>query len=219
MSELCSQLQAIDVTVSEEDQVMTLLGSLPKSYSSLVTALESRTEQLTIEYVQQALLNEEQRRSDSNGDAVAPSHSERSLTVKHQKKTSSFHGHGSHGEKYKKKMSHGTQGIRCHACGGIGHVKRNCPSRSVGAGAARYDAGCVSVQSHDTQSTSANMDFMFGAIALESRSDTDMYMVDWIVDSGAPSHMTNDLKNLIEYKPFQSLKRLCATVHHSIWMV
>jgi len=40
---------------------VTLLGSLPSSYSTLVTALEARFKDLTLNYVQQALMSEEQR--------------------------------------------------------------------------------------------------------------------------------------------------------------
>ena len=42
MKELTDKLAAIGAPISEEDKVVTLLGSLPKSYSTLVTALEAR---------------------------------------------------------------------------------------------------------------------------------------------------------------------------------
>ena len=42
MKELTDKLAAIGVPISEENEVVTLLGSLPKSYSTLVTALEAR---------------------------------------------------------------------------------------------------------------------------------------------------------------------------------
>jgi len=38
MKELADKLAAIGAPISEEDQVVTLLGSLPQSYSTLVTA-------------------------------------------------------------------------------------------------------------------------------------------------------------------------------------
>ena len=62
MKELSDQLSAIDAPITEEDQVVTLLGSLPKSFSTLVTALEARVDEgVTLKYVQQALVNEEQK--------------------------------------------------------------------------------------------------------------------------------------------------------------
>ena len=48
---------------------MAILISLPESYSSLVTALETKGDDLTLEFVKQALISEEQkRRLNTNGD-------------------------------------------------------------------------------------------------------------------------------------------------------
>ena len=63
MKELSDKLASIGSAISEEDQMVTLLGSLPASYSSLVTALEARVENVDLKFVQQALLNEEQKRT------------------------------------------------------------------------------------------------------------------------------------------------------------
>ena len=41
MKEITDRLAAIGAPISEVDQAVTLLGSLPPSYSNLVTALES----------------------------------------------------------------------------------------------------------------------------------------------------------------------------------
>ena len=40
MKELTDKLAAVGASIAEEDRVVTLLGSLPKKYSTLVTALE-----------------------------------------------------------------------------------------------------------------------------------------------------------------------------------
>ena len=60
MKELADKLAAIGAPISEEDKVVTLLGSLPKGYSTLVTALEAR-ENVSLSYVQQSLIHEEQK--------------------------------------------------------------------------------------------------------------------------------------------------------------
>ena len=65
MKELTDRLAAIYAPIAEEDQVVTLLGSLPPSYSTLVTALEARGA-ITLSYVQQSLIREEQRLKESN---------------------------------------------------------------------------------------------------------------------------------------------------------
>ena len=65
MKELTDRLAAINALIAEEDQVVTLLGSLPSSYSTPVTALKAR-DAVTLSYVQQSLIREEQRLKDSN---------------------------------------------------------------------------------------------------------------------------------------------------------
>lgn len=61
MKELTDQLGAIGSVIEEEDQIVTLLGSLPPSYATVVTALETKMDSLTLQFVQQALVNEEQK--------------------------------------------------------------------------------------------------------------------------------------------------------------
>ena len=61
MKEIADRLAAIGAPIAEEDQVVTLLGSLPRSFSTLVTALEARGDGLTLNFVQQALVQEEQK--------------------------------------------------------------------------------------------------------------------------------------------------------------
>ena len=59
MQELTDILVAIGAPIAEEDQLVALLGSLPKSYSMLVTGLETRSDNVSLNYVQQAIGHEE----------------------------------------------------------------------------------------------------------------------------------------------------------------
>ena len=59
MEAYIDRLAAISAPIAEEDQVVTLLGSLHPSYSTLVTALEAR-DVINLSYVQQSLIHEEQ---------------------------------------------------------------------------------------------------------------------------------------------------------------
>ena len=106
MKELTDKLTAIGAPISEEDQVVTLLGSLPSDYSTLVTALEARADDLTLGYVQQALIHEERKKSEryklSN-----------TVTTVEQKAL----------------MGRQTRQLRCYGCGEIGHYRRECPKR------------------------------------------------------------------------------------------
>ena len=70
MKELTDKLAAVGSPISEEDQIVTLLGSLPVKYNSLVTALEARGDDLKLQFVQQAILNEEQKFVKTDGDSL-----------------------------------------------------------------------------------------------------------------------------------------------------
>ena len=60
MKELMDRLAAIKAPIAEEDEVITLLESLPLSYSSLVTVLEAM-DTISLRYIQQSLIREEHR--------------------------------------------------------------------------------------------------------------------------------------------------------------
>jgi len=51
MLDIINKLAAIGTPVSEEDQVVTLLGSLPRSYATLVTPIETRMNGVGLEFV------------------------------------------------------------------------------------------------------------------------------------------------------------------------
>ena len=65
MKEITDKLAAIGALISEEDQVMRLLGSLLCSYATLVTALEARVDDIQLSHVQQAFIHEEQKATDT----------------------------------------------------------------------------------------------------------------------------------------------------------
>ena len=65
MKELTHRLAAINAPIAEEDQIVTQLGIPSPSYSTLVTALETRYT-VTLSYVQQSLIREEQRLKESS---------------------------------------------------------------------------------------------------------------------------------------------------------
>ena len=67
MKEITDQLAALDSAVAEDEQVIALLISLPPSYDSLVTALTAKGEDLTLSFVQQSLIREEQKRESEKG--------------------------------------------------------------------------------------------------------------------------------------------------------
>ena len=62
---LVDEMESVGVQTTDEDVIVTLLNSLPDEFQGLVAALESRTEDLTLNYVFGRLLDEELRKSGS----------------------------------------------------------------------------------------------------------------------------------------------------------
>ena len=89
MRELTDRLAAIGSPITEEDQVVSLLGSVPTSYAGLVTALEARVDDdLKLNFVQQALIHEEQKRQgQGGGESTSGSSSALVATPKRIKQT------------------------------------------------------------------------------------------------------------------------------------
>ena len=57
MKMLAVKLATIGAAVSKEDQVVTLLASLPTSFATVVTALETKGEVMTMDYIQESLIH------------------------------------------------------------------------------------------------------------------------------------------------------------------
>ena len=67
MKDITDKLAAIGAPISEEDQVVTLLESLPRSFATLVTAIEARMDGVSLDYIQQAVIQEEIKQSELSG--------------------------------------------------------------------------------------------------------------------------------------------------------
>ena len=107
MKDITDKLSAIGGPISEEDQVVNLLGSLPRSFVTLVIAIEARVDVVSLNYVQQALIHEEMKQSGLSGQL---NEAESALTGAFRKDTP--HDRPT-----------------CFGCGAVGHVRRYCPKK------------------------------------------------------------------------------------------
>ena len=105
MKEITDKLAAIEAPISEEDQVVTLLGSLPSSYSGLVTTLEC-INGVKLSYVQPALLHEERKQRETSSSQPLNSQVGSSSALAGIEKSK--------------------RQVRCYGCGELGHIRRFC---------------------------------------------------------------------------------------------
>ena len=130
MKELTDKLSSVGAPISHEDQVVTLLGSLPSSYSTLVMALEARIDDISIDYVQQTLLQEEKKRDVSAGELSTP------MSIN----TALYGGD--------KRAKHPKTPV-CWKCNETGHVQRFCPNKERKSQAADHKVKVTKSESED----------------------------------------------------------------------
>ena len=189
MKDITNKLAAIKAPISEEDQVVTLLGSLPDSYSTLVTALEARVDNLTIDFVQQSLINEEQkRRGQKHVHSEGVSSTDSALAADRQRSRA------------------------CYLCGQSGHLQRYCPTKpkhqNPNHGTGRYSHNAK--QAVETDIEEDDSAFAVGRDANEAAAQS------WLVDSGASRHMTPHRNLFSSYTPFTSPEKVGIADGHTV---
>ncbi|KAG3215583.1 Retrovirus-related Pol polyprotein from transposon TNT 1-94 [Phytophthora cactorum] len=172
---LAEQLDAVGAPVSEDDLVITLLGSLSESYQFLITALESRADSLSWELVTSRLLHEDMKRKEQGGGVDGAAHGQAFMTRDNKRR----------GRPVKKTGA-------CHNCGKQGHWIAECSSR-VQNNAERHRSQRANV----AQDEEDPGDYLFSVGRTSSTAkSSDMLLV----DSGATQHMTSSKKYMGNYK-------------------
>ena len=177
MKEITDKLAAIGSAISEEDQVVTLLGSLPRSYATLVTALEARVDDVRLTHVREALIHEEQK-LQTQFQSLS--------TSSYETKTTSALLGGQRKAKVHK--------VKCFECGQAGHFRRDCPKRKDTDGIKALHKAKTAEENLSDSDTDDFEVFTASVSTVKAQQ-----MGKWLVDSGASSHMTREKAFLCEY--------------------
>ncbi len=199
---LQEHLGAIGDEVTDKDLVIILLSSLPGEYNYLVTALETIDEtKLTWDYVRDRVINEyEKKQCNRSVDESNALFVDGNSWSKKQRGGSSGRGqgsnrgggrgrgsgrggHDSHGGKTENEHSN----VTCYKCHEKGHISRNCPKKKT---------------SEDANMSNA-LDYAPEECLMTGEGSS---KDDWLIDSGATSHMTYDESELHNFKEFEEAK-------------
>ena len=107
MLEIFNELSVVGDAITDDDKVVYLLASLPESFDTLVTALESNVDVPQMDTVIERLIHEERKLKDRQGSSE-PRNSG-ALAARHKNKP---------------------RGPQCYGCKKFGHIQRNCPERA-----------------------------------------------------------------------------------------
>jgi transposase InsO family protein len=173
---LAEQLEAIGAPVSEEDIVMTLLCSLPETYHNLIVALESRTDNLDLEFVTARLMHEELKRKEIAA-ATAAGSSSGGLE-------SAFYSKPQRPNRAAVPGPSKAKSGNCNFCGKPGHWARDCRKR-------------LEQQHRNVEEAHQAFEPQEHLFAATGSAACKQF---WYVDSGASQHLTPRRDWFSDYK-------------------
>jgi len=185
LDELSDKLAAIGEEVGDNHKLAVLLRSVQDCYPTLATALLAKgDDELTLVFLKQALLDEEQRQGKPNtspGGVTESEGSEAALKVQ--------------------KFGRGRKPGVCFNCGQQGHFIRNCPTLVKDTAKHRAKtAGEQQESSENSEDSDAGGHTFVATVGLKAEVQDSQ----WIIDSGASRHMTFQWNVLREYKEFDN---------------
>lgn len=162
--ELFDELAVVGDAMEDEDRVISLLASLPSSYSTLVTALEAAENVPTWEVVSEKLLHEEHKSSEISHDES------KSLMVKQPQS--------------------GRRALKCFECQKPGHIRKNCfiYLRKCKQEKFKDSENDQSQRAKISSKTDDSVLLYASAFASSITNSSES----WMIDSGATQHMCNN---------------------------
>ena len=183
MTEIFYSLSVVGDAVSEEDRVVYLLASLPDPYNVLAMALEASKDVPKMEVVTERLLDEERKLKEQTDVSESM---EKSMNLRQRPRR---------------------KALRCHHCGKLRHIKRNCrelsgekPKQKEKNGS-NHKANMATRRMQERSSSGSESAGLVVSHALSASRSREHNT--WIVNLGATCHMCHD-RNL--FTDVQNLK-------------
>ena len=186
MTEVFESLAVIGDAVTEEDQVVHLLASLPPSYEMLVTALEAQSESVPKwELVTERLRHEEQKKKEKAPGGESGDAGRKAFTAR-QRKTDQ------------------RRQFTCHFCKKPGHFKRDC--RKFLATQQANKPSASTAETKQAASSGSDKEALVTTHVLSATSSPGENQ--WIVDSGATCHMCKDKQFFSELRSLDTAQEV-----------
>ena len=196
MKELTDRLAVMGSPVSEEDQAIVLLLSLPPSYGSLVSALADPAK-MDLVTITNGILEHELRTSGDQEEYHALFGSA-NITRRYPQNAN---GNPSRNTGTRKEFL-------CHGCGQVGHFIRDCPNTNSNRDSNKQRA--AQGPPKNRRPRFRNSKHKAKLVHESDEADAIMFCVhennydkkrsDWIIDSGASSHMSWEREIFTTYK-------------------
>lgn len=185
--DLVNDLSALGETLKDNLVVALLLVSLPESYDSLVTALESRPEEdLTLEMVKNKLISDFKRKQESNTEVNDLSYKQNIAMISKK-------------QVYEPKV--------CYGCGKTGHFIHQCRNIKKSESVAE---NCENYKKSEPEKSKkvSHIRFYESEDSEEDEGNQIAFMVstkgndkNWYIDSAATSNMANNINLFKKFNP------------------
>jgi gag-polypeptide of LTR copia-type len=190
--QIAEELKSMDAKIDETEVAMAVLNGLPSMYDHLLVALDAIGDdtKLTMEFTKSRLLQEEQRKLERNMRQGSNAKSEHGAALVGNIRHKMFGGPSDVGGE-----------LTYHRCSKPGHIARYCRSKlNYGQDYARKVVGpsgeSANVVNHEDGFSSDN------EVCLVGEANGKVSNMEWLIDSGASSHMSACKEAMREYKPF-----------------
>ena len=198
MSELCDRLAAMELPVPEEFQPLMILASLPSSYTAIVQTLGSQAGKLDLSHVTSTIMDEKARRRNNGGHATD---------------TKALISHGGQPNR------NSARRVQCYNCEKLGHFSRDCtepPREHSQQSAPAQRGGGSRPKNHKSFSHRKPHHKARVAVVEDEEENPEPFCFctglergvnaeEWVVDSGATTHMTWDKGVFVTFAALQDM--------------